>query len=138
MEQTYFVMKPLLRGQLRYPAAALLCAIPFALLQGIKGFVSAFVAITIFVSLVKNHTIVVSLVKNHTIVVYEDSLIEKDFRGRFIRKVFASQVNHYRKNFLNEVTLIDADSKPRLCVEPYMTNRDCFEQWLASHNIESK
>ena len=128
MEQTYFVMKPQLRGQLRYPAAALLCAIPFALLQGIKGFVSAFVAITIFVS----------LVKNHTIVVYEDSLIEEDFRGRFIRKVFASQVNHYRKNFLNEVTLIDADSKPRLCVEPYMTNRDRFEQWLASHNIESK
>ena len=128
MEQTYFVLKPQLRGQLRYLAVALLCAIPFALLHGIKGFVAAFVAITISIS----------IIKNHTIVVYEDSLIEKDFRGRFIRKVFASQVNHYRKNFLNEVTLINADSKPRLCVEPYMTNRDCFEQWLVSHNIESK
>ena len=128
MEQTYFVMKPQKRGWLKYAAAGLLAATPFALLNGFGAGACVFIAIAGLCS----------LVKNHTIVVFDNSMTEKDFRGRFIRKVTADQITLYRKNHFDEIILIDFDSKPLLCIESNMTNRDRFEQWLTAHNIESK
>ena len=128
MEQTYFVMKPQKRGWVKYAAAGLLAALPFALLNGFGAGALVFLAIAGLCS----------LVKNHTIVVFENSMTEKDFRGRFIRKVTANQITHYRKNLFGEIILVDFDSKPLLCVESNMTNRGRFEQWLTAHNIESK
>ena len=71
---------------------------------------------------------------------FNDSLTEKALFGskRFIRKVRADQIEHYYRNFLGEIVLVDADSKKLLCIESNMTNRDRFEQWLTAHNIESK
>jgi hypothetical protein len=76
--------------------------------------------------------------KSHTIVVYENSLIEKDDRKRFIRKVTTEQIHYIRKNFLGEIILYDFDDQRLMCIEPNMDQFDRFEQWLAVHNIESK
>lgn len=82
--------------------------------------------------------VIILIAKDHTIAVFEHSLTEKDFRGRFIRNVNATQIATCRRNALGEIILMDFDSKVLLRIESNMTNRDRFEQWLTAHNIESK
>ena len=79
-----------------------------------------------------------SLTKKHSLVVFDESITNKDHRGRFLRKVTLDQISHCRRNFLGELVLVDAEGNSILCVEPYLTNKDRFEQWIAAHNIESK
>ena len=81
---------------------------------------------------------VLLLPKNHTVVVFEDSLTDKDFRGRFIRSVKVPQISRCLRNVLGEIILKDTEGNTLLRVESNMTNRDHFEQWLVAHHIESK
>ena len=76
--------------------------------------------------------------KNHTIEVKDNTLTEKTWRGELSAKVKTAQIAEYRRNFLGEIVLMDADGKKLLCIESNMTNRDRFEQWLTAHHIESK
>ena len=128
MEKPYFVMIPKRMGIMKYWLLALIPSLLVCFLIGPDTGTWMFLFLAI---------LPVSA-KNHTIVVFDDSLTEKDPRGRFVRKVSASQIVSYRRNILGEISLIDSDSKKLLCVESNMTNRDRFEQWLTAHNIESK
>ena len=130
MEKTYFAMKPQFPGQIKYILLAALPSIAIGLLIGWDA--AAWVLILL--------TGILLFPKSHSIVVFDDSLTEKALFGskRFIRKVRADQIEHYYRNFLGEIVLVDADSKKLLCIESNMTNRDRFEQWLTAHHIESK
>ena len=128
MELPFFTMKTQLHGQRNYALLCVAVAIPFALLTGLGMGAVVFLALAICCS----------LFKKHNLVVFDESITNKDDRGRFLRKVTLDQISHYRRNFLGEIVLVDAEGNSLLCVEPYLTNRDRFEQWLAAHHIESK
>ena len=76
--------------------------------------------------------------KNHIIEVRDNTLTEKSWRGTVITTVKTSLVAASHRNFLGEIILLDKENRRLLCIESNMTNRDRFEQWLKSHNIESK
>ena len=127
---SHFVMKPRKTGLIQY---ILLAAVPSAA----AGFLltwdsAAWIFILLAAALI--------LPRSHCIVVFEKSLTEKALHGRnrFIRKVYADQVDHYHQNRLGEIILVDAQNKKLLCIESCMSNRDRFEQWLISHHIDSK
>ena len=128
MEKPFFTMRPQLQGQMKYALLCLLPAIFFVILKQI--------GIAVFIFLVFATSC--SITKKHTVVVFEESITNKDFRGRFLNKIPLNMICYARRNFLDEIILLDDEGKQLLCVEPYMTNRERFEQWLASHNIESK
>ena len=128
MEQTFFTMKPQLRGQMKYALLCLLPAIMFALLK------QPVIAALVFVSL----GLYCAVMKKHTVVVFPESITNKDHRGRFLNKIPLDVICYAQRNFLDEIILLDDEGKQLLFVEPYMTNRELFEQWLASHHIESK
>ena len=125
MGYCYFSMSMQKIGMLKYTLLALIPSIIVGFLITIDG--GAFVFILLCGMLVFR--------KNHKIVVFENMLTEKDFRGRFICNVQVTRISHFRVNILNEIILLDTDNHILLCVEPYMTNRDLFERWIASHNI---
>ena len=127
---SHFVMKPRKTGLIQY---ILLAAVPSAAVGFLLAWDSAaWIFILLAAALV--------LPRSHRIVVFENSLTEKALHGRnqFIRKVNADQIDHYRRNPLGEIVLLDTESRKLLCVEAYMTNRDLFEQWLISHHIKLK
>lgn len=126
--EPFFVMKPQRHGQLRY---ALLAVIPAAVSAFLIG---PFGAAWIFVFLAG----LLIFPSNHRIVVFENSITEKDFRGRFIRKIDKSQVAFFRKNVLGEIVLVDNNNQLLLRAESYLSNRDRFDQWIESHHIEFK
>ena len=128
MEKPFFTMRPQLRGQMKYALLCLLPAIVFAMLK------QPLIAALVFVSF----GLYCSLFKKHTVVVFPESITNKDYRDRFLNKIPLDLICYARRNILDEIILLDDEGKQLLCVEPYMTNRDRFEQWLASHNIESK
>ena len=127
---SHFVMKPRKTSPFRY---ILLAAVPSVAV----GFLLAWDSAAWFFILLAAALI---LPRSHCIVVFENSLTEKALHGRnrFIRKVNADQVDHYRRNPLGEIVLLDAQGRKLLCVEACMTNRDLFEQWLISHHIKLK
>ena len=53
--------------------------------------------------------------KNHTIEVKDNTLTEKTWRGELSAKVKTAQIAEYRRNFLGEIVLVDADGKKLLC-----------------------
>ena len=128
MDETYFTMKTRKLGLAKY---WLIAVVPFLI---VAFFLGLDAAAWVFVPLAA----IILFVKDHTITVFDDSMTEKDFRGRFIKKVTVSQIAAFRRNALGELILTDIDCKQLLCIESNMTNRDRFEQWLTSHNIESK
>ena len=79
-----------------------------------------------------------TLRKHHTIDVKNNTLLETNWRGKVSTRIKAAQIACFRRNFLGEIILLDRSGSKLLCVESSMTNRDRFEQWLASHNIETK
>ena len=129
MENPFFTMKPRMPGLIKY---VLLAAVP-SVAAGLL--ISWNAAAWVFILLAG----VLLLPRSHSIIVFDNSLTEKALHGRnrFIRKVNADQVDHYRRNPLREVVLVDAQGRKLLCIESNMTNRDRFEQWLTSHHIES-
>ena len=128
MEQTFFTMKPQLRGQMKYAILCLLPSIVFALLK------QPLIAALVFFSL----GAYCALSKKHTVVVFSESITNKDYRGRFLCKIPLELICYAKRNFLDEIILLDDEGKQLLCVESNMTNRERFEQWLTAHNIESK
>ena len=130
MEDPFFTMIPRKTDLVKY---LLLAAVPSAAMGlfftwDSAAWVFLLLAVTLFFP------------KSHYIVVFENSLIEKAFhsRNRFIRKVYADQIDHYQQNRLNEIILMDAQNNKLLCIESGMSNRDRFERWLISHHIDSK
>ena len=74
--------------------------------------------------------------KNHTIEIQDNKIIETSFSGKEYCRIKTEQISSIRRNFLNEIVLVDKSGKRLLCVEPNMTNFDLFEQWLIRHNIQ--
>ena len=73
--------------------------------------------------------------KNHSIQIQDNTITETDWSRKNTRKIKASQVCCFRRNFLGEIILLDTNSKKLLCVEKNMSNFDLFQQWLERHNI---
>ena len=78
------------------------------------------------------------MVKHRTILVFDNSLTEKDSEGRFIKEINAQQIGSFQRTCLGKLSLVDRNQLQLLSIKSNMTNRDLFEQWLVSHNIESK
>ena len=73
--------------------------------------------------------------KNHQIDIEDKTITETDFRGKQSCCISVSQISSVRRNFLNELILLDKDGKQLLCVESNMTNFDQFKDWLSNHDI---
>ena len=130
MKDPFFTMKPQMHGFIKY---ILLAVVPSAAVGFLLTWdTAAWIFILLAAALI--------LPRSHFIVVFENALIVKSLHGRnrFIRKVYADQIDHYHQNCLGEFILVDAQNKKLLCIESGMSNRDRFEQWLISHHIDSK
>ena len=130
MEQTYFVMKPRMRGLLKY---ILLALVPPAVVWLLIDLRAAFM---LWLPLL----FILLFPRAHMVVVFDHAFMEKATWGskRFICKIPAERIDHYRRNSLDEIILEDADGKELLCAESHLSERDRFLDWLAAHNIESK
>ena len=73
--------------------------------------------------------------KNHRIEVRDNKIIEYNWRQKEICRINVSQIYSYRRNWLSELVLMDANGNRLLCVESNMSNFHNFEQWLEIHNI---
>lgn len=73
--------------------------------------------------------------KNHQIDINGKTIIETDFRGKQSCCITISQISSVRRNFLNELILLDKGGKKLLSVESNMTNYDQFKDWLSNHDI---
>lgn len=130
MEKPFFTMKPQMRGLFKY---ILLTLIPSLLVGFLIG---PDAAAWVFIPL----SFVLLFPRAHMFVVFDDAIMEKATWGskRFICKVSAERIDHYRKNSLNEIILEDADGRKLLCAESHLSERVRFYEWLAAHHIESK
>ena len=146
MAKNTFDMNYQKRGQLKYLALTFLppiAVLALCYVLAVKGLIpeSQFLAnLIIFVPL--GSIVVIGyftiLKKQHNVEVKDNTLTEKNWQGAIIQKIKTVQIACYRTNVLGEIILLDKNGSKLLCVESSMTNRDRFEQWLASHNIESK
>ena len=130
MEQTYLVMIPQMRGMLKYMLIVLIPSVAVGLLMDWDASIWVFIPLGT----------VMLFPRAHMIVVFDHAFMEKATWGskRFICKVSAERISHYRKNALDEIILEDADGRRLLCAESHLSERDRFLEWLAAHNIESK
>ena len=146
MSTNSFLMRPQKAGRMKYllltmfPPIGLMYLVMNLMQNGLIPQSKAMGMFSIYGSMAIMMVISYFLIwkKNHTIEVKDNTLTEKSWRGNIAAKVKSSQIAAFRRNLLDEIVLVDADSKKLLCVESNMTNRDRFEQWLAAHNIESK
>ena len=128
MEQSFFAMKIWKWGLLKYVLLAVLPSLLISFITGPEG--AAWLFLMLAAILLHN--------RNHSIIVFHTSIVEKDFRGRFIRRIYEDQIDHASKNFLDEIILWDSEGHKLICVESNMSNRNQFELWLAEHHIEIK
>ena len=130
MEKTFFTMKPRMQGLLKYMLMSLIPSIVVGLLMDWDA------AIWVFIPL----GTVMLFPRAHMVVVFDHAFMEKATWGskRFICKIPAERIDHYRRNSLDEIILEDADGRRLLCAESHLSERDRFLNWLAAHNIESK
>ena len=146
MSTNSFLMRPQKAGRMKYllltifPPIGLMYLVMNLMQNGLIPQSKALGMFSIYGSMAIMMVISYFLIwkKNHTIEVKDNTLTEKSWRGNIAAKVKSSQIAAFRRNLLDEIVLVDADSKKLLCVESNMTNRDRFEQWLTAHNIESK
>ena len=146
MSTNSFLMRPQKAGRMKYllltmfPPIGLMYLVMNLMQNGLIPQSKALGMFSIYGSMAIMMVISYFLIwkKNHTIEVKDNTLTEKTWRGELSAKVKTAQIAEYRRNFLGEIVLVDADGKKLLCIESNMTNRDCFEQWLAAHHIESK
>ena len=146
MSTNSFLMRPQKAGRMKYliltifPPIGLMYLVMNLMQNGLIPQIKALGMFSIYGSMAIMMVISYFLIwkKNHTIEVKDNTLTEKNWRSELSVKIKTSQISGYRRNFLGEIILVDANSKKLLCVESNMTNRDRFEQWLTAHNIESK
>ena len=146
MAKNTFEMNVQRQGRIKYllitiaPALALMY-LPMLLMQNglipqskMLGMVSLYgsMAVMMLISYFTNWK------KNHCIEVKDNTLTEKSWRGNVVTIVKTTQIAAFRKNFLNEIILLDKNGTKLLCIESNMSNRDRFEPWLADYHIESK
>ena len=130
MEKTFFTMKPRMQGLLKYILMSLIPSVVVGFLMDWNAAAWVFILLTV----------ILLFPRAHTFVVLDDAIMEKATHGskRFICKIPAERIDHYRRNSLDEIILEDADGRRLLCVESHLSDRDRFLNWLAAHNIESK
>lgn len=130
MEKPFFTMKPQMRGLLKYILLALIPPAVVGLLIDLSAAVMVWLPLTF----------VLLFPRAHMFVVFDNTIMEKAIWGskRFICKVPAERIHHYRKNALDEIILVDADGRELLCAESHLSDRDRFLDWLAALHIESK
>ena len=146
MSTNSFLMRPQKAGRMKYllltmfPPIGLMYLVMNLMQNGLIPQSKALGMFSIYSSMAIMMVISYFLIwkKNHTIEVKDNTLTEKTWRGELSAKVKTVQIAEYRRNFLGEIVLVDADGKKLLCIESNMTNRDRFVQWLAAHHIESK
>ena len=74
--------------------------------------------------------------KNHQVEVKDNQIIETNWRQHEICRFKVSQIHSVKRNFLNEIIIVDKNGNRILCVESNMSNFQQFEHWLQEHNIE--
>ena len=130
MEKPFFIMKPRMRGLLKYILLALVPPAVAGLLIDLRAAVMVWLPLTV----------ILLFPRAHMVVVFDHAFMEKATWGskRFIRKVPAERIHQYRKNALDEIILEDADGRELLCAESHLSDRDRFLDWLADHHIERR
>lgn len=73
--------------------------------------------------------------KNHQLDINDNTIIEKDWRGRNTQ-ISVSHIRGFRRNWLKEYILVDENSKQLLCVEANIENFDLFEQWIDKQHFK--
>ena len=130
MEKPFFIMKPRMRGLLKYILLALVPPAVAGLLIDLRAAVMVWLPLTV----------ILLFPRAHMVVVFDHAFMEKATWGskRFIRKVPAERIHQYRKNALDEIILEDADGRELLCAESHLSDGDRFLDWLADHHIERR
>lgn len=145
MDEQSFTMTPQRMGRMRYLLLTML--VPLAIMQSFlwmsdsglipKIKVLAFIVVYGSLALMAVMGWLLIFKKNHTLTFHPTSVEEISWR-RIQTTHSIRQIRYYRRNLLGEYILTDSDGKTVFCVEPNMTNRDRFLDWLAAHHIESK
>ena len=128
MEKPLFIMESKRIGGFHYYSLALILSLAVFLLTTPDAGTSLFFTLAL----------IPSMIKHRTILVFDNSLTEKDSVGSFIKEVNAQQIDSFQRTCLGKISLVDRNRVQLLSIKSNMTNRDLFEQWLVSHNIESK
>ena len=128
MEKPLFIMESKRIGGFHYYSLALFLSL--AVFLRIAPDAGIFLFFTL--------ALIPSMIKHRTILVFDNSLTEKDSVGSFIKEVNAQQIDSFQRTCLGKISLVDRNRVQLLSIKSNMTNRDLFEQWLVSHNIESK
>ena len=145
MGQQSFTMTPQRRGRMRYllltivPPTAAMEAVLFLMQNGLIPRIKALGLTSVYGSMAAMLVLGYFLIfrKNHTLTFRPNGIEETSWR-RIQTTHSIRQIRYYRRNLLGEYILTDSDGKTLFWVEPNMTNRDRFLDWLAAHHIESK
>ena len=143
MAQNSFVMHVQKQGRMKYlfltmiPPIILLGLFSLLLQSGIQ-FSNIIRYACLYASLVGMAILTYYFIfkKNHRIEVKDNTIIEYDWRKNESRRIKASQIYVYIRNWLREIILIDNNGNKLLCVESNMSNFHEFEQWLERHHIQ--
>lgn len=73
--------------------------------------------------------------KQHSLEIKNHAITETNLYGRTITKIKANQIHRVRRNFLDELLLLDNKGTVLLCVGPHLENHILFLEWLSDHDI---
>ena len=143
MAQNCFVMQTQKKGRLKYVLLSMGIPIVIAYLfswlldlsvlpkNRILSYVYLYFPIACMMLL--GYTLV--LRKNHSLEIKNNTVIETSWTGKETKRIKVNQIHSYRRNFLQEIILLDEIGNKLLSAEANMTNFDLFQQWLSKHSI---
>ena len=142
MTDTVFTMAPAKQGRIKYllltlvPPMLVTYAWKWLMECGILPSNRAIVMIGLFLAMAALVCLGCFLIfqRNHVLEVSEGAILHHSWRGS-TSTIQVNQIRSFRRNFLNELLLLDENGKVLLCVESNMSNLDLFRQWLESHHI---
>ena len=73
--------------------------------------------------------------KQHTLEIKNHAITVKSLFGNVITKIKVKQICSVRRNFLDELLLLDETGTVLLHVCPHWENRILFEEWLLDHEL---
>ena len=143
MPKNSFVMCAQKQGRMKYllltvvPPIALMCVVSRVLDFGIKINSEVVSLVLVYLPMIFMVILGYFLIfrKNHRVEIKDNQIIETDWREREVCRFKASQIHSIKRNFLNEIIIVDQNGNRLLCVESNMTSFQKFEQWLQEHNI---
>ena len=106
--------------------------IEYGLLPTSKFLAFVYLAIPITLMLTLGYFLIFR--KNHKIGIQDDIITETSWLHK-VRTISVHEIASVRRNILREISLLDADGRKLLCVEPNMTNFDQLLNWLERYHL---